>query len=101
MHVYNYKNNVTTTYTAVVILVENLWRQRVALLWLLIPGDVAVHPEPLLLPHGNVYFLEVDSVGLQETHHCLLMLLYLRGSAMKKKKSEAENVRLKEFKIEK
>jgi len=59
------------------ILIEDLWRQRVAFLWQLIPGDVAVHPEPLLLQHGNVYFLEADSIGLQETNHRLLMLLYL------------------------
>lgn len=73
-------NPIATTYTTVAIIVENLWRQRVALLWLLIPGDVAVHPEPLLLQHRNVYFLEVDSVGLQETNYCLLMFLYLHGN---------------------
>lgn len=65
------------TYTAVSILIEDLRRQWVAFLWLPFPGDVAVHPEPLLLHHGNIYFLEVDSIGLQETNHRLLVLLHL------------------------
>lgn len=59
------------------LLVEDLWRQRVAFFRQLVPGDVAVHPEPLLLQHGDVNLLEADSIGLQETHHCLLVLLYL------------------------
>lgn len=60
------------------LLVEDLRRQWVAFLWQLVSGDVAVHPQPLFLQHGDVYFLEADSIGLQETHHFLLMLFYLR-----------------------
>ena len=70
-------SNKSPSYPTVAILVEDLRRQWVALLRLLVSGDVAVHPEPLLLQHGDVYFLEADSIGLQETHHCLLVLLYL------------------------
>ena len=72
----NIKNKLPS-YPTVVILVEDLWRQRVAFLGQLVSGDVPVHPEPLLLQHGDVYFLEADSIGLQETHHCLLVLFYL------------------------
>lgn len=64
-------------YPTVAVLVEDLRRQRVALLGPLLLRDVAVHPEPLLLQHGDVHRLEVDSIRLQESHHCLLMLLYL------------------------
>lgn len=65
-------------YPTVAVLVEDLRRQRVALLGTLLFRDVAVHPKPLLLQHGDVYFLEVDSISLQESHHCLLVLLYLQ-----------------------
>lgn len=68
------------SYTTVAILIEDLWRQWIAFLWFLFLGDVAVHPEPLLLQHGNVDFLEVNSICLQETHNCLLMFLYLDRS---------------------
>lgn len=64
-------------YPTVAVLVEDLRRQRVALLGMLLFRDVSVHPKALLLQHGDVYFLEADSIGLQESHHCLLMLLYL------------------------
>lgn len=58
------------------ILIEDLGRQWVAFLWLFISGDVLIHPKPLFLQHGDVYLLEVDSIGLQEAHHRLLMLFY-------------------------
>lgn len=64
-------------YPTVAVSVEDLWRQRVALLGMLLLRDVSVHPKALLLQHGDVHFLEADSIGLQESHHCLLMLLYL------------------------
>lgn len=76
------------SYPAVVLLVEDLWWQRVAFFRQLVPGDVAVHPQPLLLQHGDVYLLEADSIGLQETHHCLLVLLYLEVRKRKDKKCE-------------
>lgn len=70
-------------YPTVVVLVEDLRRKRVALLGTLLFRDVTVHPKPLLLQHGDVYFLEVDSISLQESHHCLLMLLYLEMERQK------------------
>lgn len=82
------------SYPTVAILIEDLRRQRVAFLRLLVSGDVTVHPEPLLLQHGDVYFLEADSIGLQETHHCLLVLLYLERSKMDKKIREKGEVGL-------
>lgn len=74
-------------YPTVAVLVEDLRRQRVALLGTLVFRDVTVHPKPLLLPHGDVHLQEVDSIGLQESHHCLLMLLHLemeRGKMVSK-----------------
>lgn len=68
----------TSSYPTVVIVVEYLRRQRVAFLRPLVRGDVAEHPQPLLLQHGDVYFLETDPIGLQEAHHCLLMLFHLK-----------------------
>ncbi len=65
------------SYPTVAIFIEDLGRHWVAFLRPLVFGDVPIHPEPLLLQHGDVYFLEVDTIGLQETHHSLLMLLYL------------------------
>lgn len=65
-------------YPTVAVLIEDLRRQRVALFWTLLLRDVTVHPKPLLLQHGDVDLLEVDSVGLEESHHCLLMLLHLK-----------------------
>lgn len=65
-------------YPTVAVLIEDLRRQRVALFWTLLLGDVTVHPKPLLLQHGDVYLLEVDTIGLEESHHCLLVLLYLK-----------------------
>lgn len=67
-----------SSYPTVAVVVKDLRRQRVAFLRLFVPGDVAVHPEPLLLHHGDVHFLEVDPIGLQETDHCLLVLFHLR-----------------------
>lgn len=64
-------------YPTVALLVEDLRRQRVALLGTPVFRDVPVHPKPLLLQHGDVHLLEVDSISLQESHHCLLLLLYL------------------------
>lgn len=75
-------------YPTVAVLIEDLRRQRVALFWTLLLRDVTVHPKPLLLQHGDVYLLEVDAIGLEESHHCLLMLLYLkmeRGEEMTSK----------------
>lgn len=71
-------------YPTVVLLVEDLRRQRVAPLGTLLFRDVTVHPKPLLLQHGDVYLLEADSIRLQESHHCLLMLLYLEMERHKK-----------------
>lgn len=67
------------SYPTVTVIVEDLRRQRVAFFRQSVPGDVVVHPEPLLLQHGDVYLLEVDSIGFQETHHCLLVLLHLEA----------------------
>lgn len=65
------------SYPAVDVVIEDLRRQRVAVGRPLVTRDVAVHPQPLLLQHGDVYLLEVDSVGLQEAHHRLLLLFHL------------------------
>lgn len=72
------------SYPTVAILVEDLRRQRVASLGQLVAGDVTVHPEPLLLQHGDVYLLEADSIGLQESYHSLLVLLHLEERKKKK-----------------
>lgn len=85
-------------YPTVAILVEDLWRQRVAFFRQLVPGDVAVHPEPLLLQHGDVYLLEADSIGLQETYYCLLVLLYLE---VKDKKCKCRHFQPKPGEIQK
>lgn len=70
-------------YPTVAVLIEDLRRQRVALLGTLLLRDVTVHPKPLLLQHGDVYLLEGDSISFQESHHCLLMLLYLEMERQK------------------
>lgn len=75
-------------YPTVAVLVEDLRRQRVALIGTLLLRDVTVHPKPLLLQHGDVYFLEVDSIGLEEPHHCLLMLLHLEMERQEEKTSK-------------
>lgn len=75
-------------YPTVAVVIEDLRRQRVALFWTLLLRDVTVHPKALLLQHGDVYLLEVDSIGLEESHHRLLMLLYLKMERREEMTSE-------------
>ena len=73
------KKKLDYPYPTVAISIEDLRRQRLAHLWVLVLGDVAAHPQPLLLPHGDVYFLETQAICFQETDHVLLVLLHLGG----------------------
>lgn len=74
------------------ILIEDLWRQRVTPLWSPLLWNVLVHPEPLLLQHGDVNFLEANLVCLQETHHILLVFFYLQWMQEMKKEEEKKSV---------
>lgn len=71
------------THAAVVISIEDLRGERIALFRSFLLRNVLVHPEPLILQHGDVNLLEADPVGLQKAHDGLLMFLHLRNHTIK------------------
>lgn len=72
-----YGNN-PAAYSTVLVIIEYLRRQRVALSRLLLRGDVLIHPLPLLFWHCDVHLLKLYLVGFQKSNHILLFLLYLQ-----------------------
>lgn len=71
------------THAAVVVSIEDLRGERIALFRSFLLRNVLIHPEPLILQHGDVNLLEADPVGLQKAHDGLLTFLHLRNHTMK------------------
>lgn len=68
-------------YATVVVLVEDLRRQRDAVTGLVLLRNVGPHPHAVLLVAGDVQLGVVHFEGLQEADHILLLLLDLRRDA--------------------
>lgn len=68
-------------YTTVVVLVEDLRRQRDAVAGLVLLRNVGPHPHAVLLVAGDVQLGVVHFKSLQEADHILLLLLDLRRNA--------------------
>lgn len=70
----------TEAHPAVDRSIKDLRGERVALLGSFLFRNVLVHPESLVLQHGDVHLLKTDPVCLQEAYDLLLMLFYLRNN---------------------
>lgn len=68
-------------YTTVVVLVEDLRRQRDAVAGLVLLRNVGPHPHAVLLVAGDVQLGVVHFESLQEADHILLLLLDLGRDA--------------------
>lgn len=75
--------HVRWTHAAVLVSIEDLRGERVALFRSFLLRNVPVHPEPLILQHGDVNLLKADPVGLQKAHDGLLPFLHLRNHTVK------------------
>lgn len=70
--------HVRRTHAAVVVSIEDLRGERIALFRSFLLRNVPVHPEPLIFQHSDVNLLKADPVGLQKSHNGLLVFLHLR-----------------------